>query len=240
MKKLLSILVSIILCILFFTSYSYSNDIDWFFNYDEALEAAQQNNKNIFILITAPTWCYWCGQFEEKVLRDKEVIKLLNSEFIPLVVTDTIDEKGQPILDKSYSGKSNKNPELENFNFYGYPSVFLYSKDGEMLKNVYVLDPDLIITKLNKYVNGLVPEPYSGNYYFENGFYSKEKDNKWVKNENDEITSYYEIDSDSDYIYIYNEEDEYVIAIPIDGGMAYIKMDDTNEWEELYDIYIDS
>ena len=71
--------------------YSYENAIklkplvDWHSYSPNAFNKAVKENKPIFLLLTAPSWCYWCQVYEsEDYLFNKEVVSMLNENFIPI------------------------------------------------------------------------------------------------------------------------------------------------------------
>ena len=53
----------------------------------KAFDEAIQENKPIFLLLTAPSWCYWCQVYEsEDFLFNTQVVDLINENFIPIYV----------------------------------------------------------------------------------------------------------------------------------------------------------
>jgi len=48
---------------------------------------ARAEKKPIFMLLTAPSWCYWCQVYEsEEYLFDPQMIELVNTKTIPVYV----------------------------------------------------------------------------------------------------------------------------------------------------------
>ena len=144
MKSRLLVIGSILLIFVMVTNErSYGGamkDINWIRTYDEGLKKAIETDKYLFVLITAPSWCHYCKIFEKKVLEDREVQDILNSDYIPLLVLD----------------RSNgvRNPDLERFVFPGFPSVFLYNKSGNKVKNISTPNVDKMIGVLKEYASG--------------------------------------------------------------------------------------
>jgi len=73
--------------------YSYENSeelkplIEWRDYGDKAFSEALEEKKPIFLLLTAPTWCYWCQVYEsEDYLFNPSVVDYLNENFIPVYV----------------------------------------------------------------------------------------------------------------------------------------------------------
>lgn len=56
-----------------------------FTNYTEALKAAKQLNKNMFIYFETD-WCGWCKKMKSEVLSDSEVKDKLNKNFIVCMI----------------------------------------------------------------------------------------------------------------------------------------------------------
>lgn len=92
-----------------------AQEINWISDYDSAKDKAGETGQNILVLITAPSWCTYCQWMAENTLQDPEVIELLNQGFVPAFITD-------------------ENPQVERFNFDGYPTVQIFSPQGDLLK----------------------------------------------------------------------------------------------------------
>lgn len=61
--------------------------IEWRDYGPKAFDEAVEQNKPIFLLLTAPSWCYWCQVYEsEDYLFNPAVYKLINEKFIPIYV----------------------------------------------------------------------------------------------------------------------------------------------------------
>ena len=76
-----------------------------------ALEAAQREDKPVFLLISA-VWCYWCKFFETQVLADAEVSVYLNRHYVNVLA----DHDRRPDLARRYAR--------------GLPMVVLFGPDG--------------------------------------------------------------------------------------------------------------
>lgn len=73
------------------------NPIHWYAWGEEALAAARQENKPIFLSIGYST-CHWCHVLERESFEDEEVAALLNEEFICIKV----DREEHPDVDQFY------------------------------------------------------------------------------------------------------------------------------------------
>ena len=61
--------------------------INWYDYGPEAFNDAIEENKPIFLLLTAPSWCYWCQVYEsEDFLFNSQVVNIINEKFIPIYV----------------------------------------------------------------------------------------------------------------------------------------------------------
>lgn len=105
-----------------YANYDAQTSISWYYSYKLGLQKAQEENKNMLILITAPSWCGPCQWMEENTLKDAEVIQVLNENFISIKVLDEVDGK--------------ENPDLELFDFPGYPTMLIYDRNGDMLDGI--------------------------------------------------------------------------------------------------------
>jgi len=61
-------------------------------DYKTALQKAQKENKMLMLLVVAD-YCPWCKKFEKKTLMNSSVKKIINDNFIPVVI-DKLKEKG--------------------------------------------------------------------------------------------------------------------------------------------------
>lgn len=83
----------------------------------KAFDEAIQENKPIFLLLTAPSWCYWCQVYEsEDFLFNTQVVDLINENFIPIYV----DADQRQDLTRQF---------LEG----GWPSTTIMAPNGERL-----------------------------------------------------------------------------------------------------------
>jgi len=204
------------------------DSVNWYTEYDKALEAAEAEGKNIFVLITAPSWCIWCTRLEENVLSKPNFQKYQTENFISLMLLDKIDGK--------------RNPELDNFDFSGYPSVFLYDYEGRFIKNIYTQDPDTMLASMSRYKEAegeyrpllkdlQLPEKYT---YGSNGVYINNGNKTWTDKNGDGETLYRQTKYDFDYIYLElmggDPEKVHVIALPMNGTDRHMANQVNNEW----------
>ena len=91
--------------------------IEWHDYGPDAFHEAIIQNKPIFLLLTAPTWCYWCKVYEsEDYLFNPKVYPYINENFIPIYVDA---DKRQDLTRKWLEG--------------GWPSTTILAPNGERL-----------------------------------------------------------------------------------------------------------
>ena len=156
-----------------------TKEIHWVNTYDEGLKIANEKDKSMFILITAPTWCHYCKVFEKKILKNEKVKDFLNENYVPVLVLDQINGK--------------RNPDLSHFSFPGFPTAYVYNKSGKMVKDVSVQGADRMLSLLKKYAQVsntgyAVSENITENYMGNSNKLTKEENeamnnfmNEWVK-----------------------------------------------------------
>lgn len=101
----------------------FGSEIDWYFDYDEALKTAQKEKKAVLVFMSQPG-CGTCEYMKENVFVDGEVESYINSRFVALnlnvydedvpahlkvrvtPVFHFLDNKGVPIEPKLIGGKT--------------------------------------------------------------------------------------------------------------------------------------
>lgn len=66
-------------------------DIEWSFDYEEAVQTGLKQDKPIMVLITSKR-CKWCKKFKAKTLSNDKIINRLNNDFITVEVTRKKDD----------------------------------------------------------------------------------------------------------------------------------------------------
>jgi len=68
---------------------------NYFRDYNSALIVAKKENKKIMLVMVAD-FCPWCKKFERKTLNHKDIQKLVQKNFIPVIVDNYRDIKNYP------------------------------------------------------------------------------------------------------------------------------------------------
>jgi len=69
-----------------FGSSLYGSEYTWLHDYDEALELAKKENKDIYLFIGADI-CKFCKRYKETTLSDDAVMKRLTKDYIPVYLS---------------------------------------------------------------------------------------------------------------------------------------------------------
>ncbi|MAT11344.1 MAG: thiol:disulfide interchange protein [Rhodopirellula sp.] len=95
-----------------------SNNIAWADDYTSARQAADQSRKPIILFFTGD-WCVPCKIMKRQVWADDLVMKIVNSEFIPVTI-DVDNPKNASLLDR--------------YNIGGTPITIVTDPNGEALR----------------------------------------------------------------------------------------------------------
>ncbi|HEV09198.1 MAG TPA: thioredoxin domain-containing protein [Sulfurihydrogenibium azorense] len=111
-----------ILAFLIFSCTS-ANEIKWY-NFEEGLKKAKQENKLILLDISAK-WCHYCNLMETTTYSNPEIVSIVNQYYIPVKV----DADLRKDINKKY-------------NQGGLPTTAILTPDGEILYGNLYLPPD--------------------------------------------------------------------------------------------------
>lgn len=230
-KKIFPVFLLLLLIIINFSVSAESSSVKWFTEYGAALKAAETERKNIFVLITAPSWCVWCVRLEENVLSKTSFQKYLSENYIPLKLLDKINGR--------------RNPELENFDIRGFPSIFLYDYNGNYIENIYTQDPDIMVESLVRNISAKginrpllkdlkLPEKYLFSYNG-GGEYINNNDKTWTEKSSGKEVLYRQKSYDYQYLYLEHPAESILIALPMAGTVSHIatKVDGSWVWNKL-------
>lgn len=79
-----------------YSFYVPSNDVVWADNMVSARELANDSDKNMLLFFTGE-WCSPCRIMKREVFADKEVMKAINSQVVPVMI-DVDDPKAQELV----------------------------------------------------------------------------------------------------------------------------------------------
>lgn len=98
--------------------------LKWYDNLENAEQAAQKENKPIFVDFTGSDWCVWCKKLNSEVFTQDAFINYAKKNLI-LVKIDFPENIPQSASTKYY------NQQLaQRFGVQGFPTVILLSSSG--------------------------------------------------------------------------------------------------------------
>ena len=108
------------------------NQVQWREWGPAAFAEAKSGNRLVLLDLTA-VWCHWCHVMDETTYSDSMVIRLLNSEFIPIRVD------------------SDKHPEVrDRYVAGGWPTTAILSPEGHVLVSQTYLQPTQLKEMLDR------------------------------------------------------------------------------------------
>lgn len=165
MKKILLVLMLLLIIPVAFAEEKYSYEkaeqlkplIEWREYSASAFQEAVKDNKPIFLLLTAPSWCYWCQVYEsEEYLFNPQVTKYINANFIPVYVdADKRQDLTRQYLEGGWPSTTILNPQgrrITGFSGPRPPNVMIsilkqalsYDKNNDSIKSNYKYTPSPI------------------------------------------------------------------------------------------------
>jgi thioredoxin-related protein len=209
--------------------------VDWIQDYSKAFSTAKREDKNVLVVVTAPEWCHYCQKLDSETFSQSKVQKLIEDHFVALQVLDKVN--GQ------------RNPDLSKFNFSGFPTLFVYNHEEDLLaKAGGFLPPDPFMDWLSGYTDPtLQPEDFfleftvlkkidSSSDVEEGVIFRQSEPGFWKKIEPDLVVSFREIQRDQNYVYLYNEKEQYHYAFPLGGGKVQKSVDKGKNWTPVFEV----
>lgn len=95
------------------------------YSYQDGWAKAKAENKHMFVDFTA-TWCGWCKKLEKNTFSQPEIIKALNTDFVPVKVWDN----STAVLDIDGYKISEKDLIRKEFKVRGFPALWFVSPEG--------------------------------------------------------------------------------------------------------------
>jgi thiol-disulfide isomerase/thioredoxin len=225
MRKRLQHALLLAICILVIPVFA-AAEIEWVTSYDQAMRKAERLDRNVFVLITAPSWCGPCQMLEAETMIDPAVIQLLNEEYVSLRVLDVVDGK--------------RNPELTKFSFGGYPTMFVYNTDEEPLTtSVGFIETDQFLRRIGPFTDpDYDPSDHFITFEHSGGVIRQVSLDRWIETKGQEEYSLQEVQRDN-HIYLFDPEREIHIAIPQFGGAAFFSSDKGTEWQPYAEVELE-
>jgi len=106
-----------------YTSHTNDTQTIWLDNYKTALAQAIKESKPLFIDIESSV-CPACKSLDKKVFKQPEIMKLLETNFVPLKINNDINEQDFNEVNSKYGP------------IRGFPTYLIVSKDKELVKRM--------------------------------------------------------------------------------------------------------
>ncbi|MBN1646968.1 MAG: thioredoxin family protein [Spirochaetales bacterium] len=198
-----------------------AQQIDWLTSWDKAFSQAEARNKNVFVLITAPSWCGPCQILEKNVWPDPKVAALISADFVPLRLEDVVDGK--------------RNPELSNVAFQAFPTMYVYNRKKEKLAEfVGALEAEYLTVRLAAYTdpNFDITSTF-GTLSLDNGWLRQKSISEWEYREGDVTIRMPEVARNDTHAFLYNSGERYHLAVPLNGPdlQVFWSRDNGKTWQ---------
>jgi thiol:disulfide interchange protein DsbD len=129
----------------------FPHGINGYFDYDQAVACAKEQNKPVFIDFTGHG-CVNCREMEARVWSDPAVLKRLSNDFIMLALY--VDDKTELPESEWYTsaydnkvkktiGKQNADLQIREYNNNAQPFYLIVNPDGELLVEPKSYDLDI-------------------------------------------------------------------------------------------------
>ncbi|BDA80357.1 hypothetical protein LPTSP3_g32870 [Leptospira kobayashii] len=196
--------------------------VQWISSLNSAKANAKSSKQNIFAIVTAPEWCGYCQHMENEVFSKDNVIKTLNSKFVPLQILDT-------------------SPDLNKFKFEGYPTMYILDGNGKVIDaELYGNNEKSFLAAIKKYESSPANDNSTSvnNDLTESAFtyiikqevkFKRNPDGSWNQIIGNSSATLTETSRDENYIILFNEKEKQSYALPLKGKKAYYLKN--NKWE---------
>ncbi len=93
--------------------------IQWYTDYNQALQVARQSNKPILLFFTGSDWCGWCKKMVQEVFSSPDFVQAMGNNFVFVDVDFPMNKQLPP-------EQAQQNNQLKQENgVTGYPTVVI-------------------------------------------------------------------------------------------------------------------
>ena len=101
--------------------------LQWYTNYNQAVQVAQQKNAPLFLFFTGSNWCGWCKKMVSEVFASPDFVQSVGNSFVFVEIDFPTNYQLPPDIVQ-------QNEQLKNkFGISGYPTVIILSPDQKVL-----------------------------------------------------------------------------------------------------------
>ena len=143
MKKLLSVIVSVLLLAFIFTACS-SKIAEWGTDYDIALVEAKAQGKGLLLLMSGEEWDGLSSEANEKIFKTKDFQKKMTKDYVLVNIDFPQIPEGKTFDDLDDSVKENFEI-AQHYSTQTFPTLYVLSNNGYVIKEIeyaYVNLPD--------------------------------------------------------------------------------------------------
>jgi hypothetical protein len=205
------------LCWFFTAVAAPSLDIEWKSDLESAYELGRAQQKNVLVLVTAPSWCAPCRELRENALRAPRVVQWVSRNYVPVRLLDS-------------------NPTHARLSFPGYPTLFVMSPRGrELARHVGPMAPQAMAEWIGKH--SIYREPSTASFVsLQNGFLRRLEGDTWQLRRDGAAVPLEQYDADERFRYLRvsgtGDASSYY-AVTQDGTAAFVWDADRERWKQL-------
>ena len=108
------------------------SSINWYSWGNEAFEKAKAENKPILLSISG-SWCHWCHVMDNTTYSDKQVIRTINRDFVPI----RVDTDRRPDINARY-------------NLGGWPTTAFLTPEGYIITGATYIPPEKMLASMEE------------------------------------------------------------------------------------------
>lgn len=192
-----------------------AQQIDWLDSLEEGREAAELEERNLLVFVTAGAWCRPCGWMEDNVLSQGAVAELVEGSYVPVRLYDYQEERLELPVE-------------------AFPTLLVYGPDGTLLENVRgPRSAELFEALLIRHREPAGTRDEPRRFETERGAFVYVGEGSWERRVDGTAVTYLEYDRDEQFIYLESEEPPRFLALPPQGGAMWQWDPLTESWEEF-------
>lgn len=108
------------------SSTALADDVTWYADYDQAVAAAKETGKNLFIDFTGSDWCGWCVRLEEEVFSKEEFLSSVQKDYILVA----LDFPRSPDVQAKVPNPERNSALQAKYGVRGFPTILLMTPEG--------------------------------------------------------------------------------------------------------------
>lgn len=107
---------------------AHANEGPWIADFDVAVEAAREQEKDLFVDFTGSDWCGWCIRLDEEVFSHDEFLTAAQEDYVLVKLDYPRGDEAKALVPNP-----ERNEELSTrYNIRGFPTILLMTADGDV------------------------------------------------------------------------------------------------------------